>query len=99
MVRAGLHCSFKMSRQMLPLLLIFGWNTFVLNATYKLPLSETRKKQRETRPPLSEKQDKILNEEKSNAMIFFALHWNDTLNIIPLLEKLELIHQFFLVRL
>ncbi len=33
MVRAGLHCSFKMSRQILPLLLIFGWKTFVLNAT------------------------------------------------------------------
>ena len=33
MVRAGLHCSFKMSRQMLPLLLIFGWKTLVLNAT------------------------------------------------------------------
>lgn len=32
-VSAGLHCSFKMSRQMLPLLLMFGWNTFVLNAT------------------------------------------------------------------
>jgi len=35
MVRAGLHCSFKISRQMLPLLLIFGWKTFVLNATCK----------------------------------------------------------------
>uniref|UniRef100_A0A2P2LG78 Ubiquitin-conjugating enzyme E2 10 n=1 Tax=Rhizophora mucronata TaxID=61149 RepID=A0A2P2LG78_RHIMU len=33
MVRAGLHCSFKISRQMLPLLLIFGWKTFVLKAT------------------------------------------------------------------
>lgn len=33
MVRAGLHCSFKISRQMLPLLLILGWKTFVLNAT------------------------------------------------------------------
>lgn len=34
-VKAGLHCSFRMSRQMLPLLLILGWNTFVLNATYE----------------------------------------------------------------
>lgn len=33
MVSAGLHCSFKMSRQMLPLLLMFGWKTFVLKAT------------------------------------------------------------------
>jgi hypothetical protein len=32
-VNAGLHCSFKISRHMLPLLLMFGWNTFVLNAT------------------------------------------------------------------
>jgi len=32
-VRAGLHCSFKISRQMLPLLLIFGWKTFVVKAT------------------------------------------------------------------
>lgn len=32
-VRAGLHCSFKISRQMLPLLLILGWKTFVLKAT------------------------------------------------------------------
>lgn len=35
MVKAGLHCSFKISRQMLPLLLMFGWKTFVLKATYK----------------------------------------------------------------
>lgn len=34
MVNAGLHCSFRMSRHILPLLLIFGWKTFVLNATY-----------------------------------------------------------------
>lgn len=33
MVNAGLHCSFRMSRQILPLLLMFGWKTFVLNAT------------------------------------------------------------------
>jgi hypothetical protein len=32
-VSAGLHCSLRMSRQMLPLLLMLGWNTFVLNAT------------------------------------------------------------------
>ncbi|MFS7923770.1 hypothetical protein Hanom_Chr03g00264661 [Helianthus anomalus] len=32
-VRAGLHCSFRISRQMLPLLLMFGWKTFVLKAT------------------------------------------------------------------
>ena len=32
-VNAGLHCSFKMSKQMLPLLLMFGWKTFVLKAT------------------------------------------------------------------
>ena len=33
MVSAGLHCSFRISRQMLPLLLILGWKTLVLNAT------------------------------------------------------------------
>lgn len=33
MVRAGLHWSLRMSRQMLPLLFMFGWNTLVLNAT------------------------------------------------------------------
>ena len=27
MVSAGLHCSFKMSRQMLPWLLMLGWYT------------------------------------------------------------------------
>lgn len=32
-VSAGLHCSLRISRQMLPLLLIFGWKTLVLNAT------------------------------------------------------------------
>lgn len=32
-VKAGLHCSFKISRQMLPLLLMLGWNTFVLKAS------------------------------------------------------------------
>lgn len=42
-VRAGLHCSFKMSRQMLPLLLIFGWKTLVRKATYTktIHVSET----------------------------------------------------------
>uniref|UniRef100_A0A0A9D8W3 Csu456(Uce) n=1 Tax=Arundo donax TaxID=35708 RepID=A0A0A9D8W3_ARUDO len=35
-VSAGLHWSFKMSRQMLPLLLIFGWNSLVRNATCML---------------------------------------------------------------
>lgn len=35
MVRAGLHCSFKISRQILPLLLIFGWKTLVRKATCK----------------------------------------------------------------
>jgi hypothetical protein len=39
-VRAGLHWSFKMSRQMLPLLLIFGWNTLVRNATCILHVSD-----------------------------------------------------------
>lgn len=34
-VSAGLHCSLRISRQMLPLLLIFGWKTLVLNATWK----------------------------------------------------------------
>lgn len=34
MVRAGLHCSFSISRQMLPLLFIFGWNTLVRNETW-----------------------------------------------------------------
>ncbi len=33
MVSAGLHCSLRMSKQILPLLLMLGWNTFVLNAT------------------------------------------------------------------
>lgn len=41
-VKAGLHCSFKMSRQMLPLLLIFGWKTFVLNATCKAHMKLVR---------------------------------------------------------
>lgn len=44
MVRAGLHCSFKISRQMLPLLFMFGWNTFVLNATCKSPPMSEREK-------------------------------------------------------
>jgi len=34
MVRAGLHCSLRMSRQMLPLLLMFGWNTLVRKETF-----------------------------------------------------------------
>lgn len=34
-VSAGLHCSFKMSKQMLPLLLIFGWYTLVWKFTCK----------------------------------------------------------------
>ena len=42
MVNAGLHCSFNMSRQMLPLLLILGWKTFVLNATCAIHTSETQ---------------------------------------------------------
>jgi hypothetical protein len=33
-VRAGLHCSLRMSRQMLPLLLMLGWKTFVRKETY-----------------------------------------------------------------
>lgn len=33
MVRAGLHCSLRISKQMLPLLLMFGWKTFVLKET------------------------------------------------------------------
>jgi hypothetical protein len=33
MVSAGLHCSLRISRHMLPLLLMFGWKTFVLKAT------------------------------------------------------------------
>ena len=32
-VKAGLHCSLRMSRHILPLLLIFGWKTFVLKDT------------------------------------------------------------------
>jgi hypothetical protein len=43
MVRAGLHCSFKISRQMLPLLLILGWKTFVLNATCRNQSKEEKK--------------------------------------------------------
>jgi hypothetical protein len=35
-VRAGLHCSLSMSRQIFPLLLMLGWNTLVLNATCKI---------------------------------------------------------------
>ena len=33
MVRAGLHCSLRMSRQMLPWAFTFGWYTFVLKFT------------------------------------------------------------------
>lgn len=33
MVNAGLHCSLRISKHILPLLLMLGWNTFVLNAT------------------------------------------------------------------
>lgn len=33
MVSAGLHCSFRMSRQMLPLLLMLGWYTLVVKFT------------------------------------------------------------------
>jgi len=33
MVRAGLHCSLRMSRQILPLLLMLGWKTFVRKET------------------------------------------------------------------
>ena len=40
-VKAGLHCSLRMSRHMLPLLLIFGWNTFVLKDTYNRDSSMT----------------------------------------------------------
>lgn len=32
-VSAGLHCSLRMSRQMLPLLLMLGWYTFVEKLT------------------------------------------------------------------
>ena len=32
-VSAGLHCSLRMSRQMLPCELMFGWYTFVWNCT------------------------------------------------------------------
>lgn len=34
MVRAGLHWSFRMSRQMLPWLLTFGWYTLVWKVTF-----------------------------------------------------------------
>lgn len=43
-VKAGLHCSFRMSRHILPLLFIFGWKTFVLNATCKDPTKNNIKK-------------------------------------------------------
>lgn len=33
MVNAGLHCSLRMSRHILPLLLMLGWKTLVLKAT------------------------------------------------------------------
>lgn len=33
MVRAGLHWSLRISKQIFPLLFIFGWKTLVLNAT------------------------------------------------------------------
>jgi len=33
MVNTWLHCSFKMLRQILALLFMFGWKTLVLNAT------------------------------------------------------------------
>ena len=35
MVSAGLHCSLSMSKQMFPLLLMFGWKTLVRKATCK----------------------------------------------------------------
>jgi len=35
MVSAGLHCSLSMSKQIFPLLFMFGWNTLVLKATCK----------------------------------------------------------------
>lgn len=59
MVRAGLHCSFKISRQMLPLLLILGWKTFVLNATC------ARHSQRKAK--LINYSMKITNRQKYNA--------------------------------
>ncbi len=34
MVKAGDHCSFRMSKQMLPLLLMFGWYTLVIKLTW-----------------------------------------------------------------
>jgi hypothetical protein len=34
MVKAGDHCSFRMSRQMLPCEFTFGWYTFVLKFTF-----------------------------------------------------------------
>lgn len=45
-VRAGLHCSLRMSRQILPLLLILGWKTFVRNETCQISklISRTKKK-------------------------------------------------------
>lgn len=39
-VNAGLHCSLRMSRQMLPLLFMFGWKTFVLKETCKTGRTE-----------------------------------------------------------
>jgi len=57
MVRAGLHCSLRISRQMLPLLLMLGWKTLVLNATWKeckkktsLSLREKKKGRAHTQP-------------------------------------------------
>ena len=44
MVKAGLHCSLRMSRQMLPLLLMFGWNTLVRKETWNMFMSECQKK-------------------------------------------------------
>lgn len=34
MVKAGLHCSLRISKHILPLLLMLGWKTLVLNATW-----------------------------------------------------------------
>ena len=47
MVNAGLHCSFKMSRQMLPLLLMFGWKTLVLKATCRTQTCKLEKRSKQ----------------------------------------------------
>jgi hypothetical protein len=62
----GLHCSLRISRQMLPLLLIFGWKTFVLNATCTNGVQFTvRPTSQRTRYSITNVSNSGMNEEKT----------------------------------